>query len=102
MTINVQLLQVLNPLSGLYIDQNKTIQYYTTAFITVSCKMQFKMYPMDEQICNFHISSSKYTKDYITFNSSFEFDPESSQSQDFEITVKDIPEVKNNQTFVFS
>ena len=84
------ILQVLDYQSGIEIFLNKTIRFYTTAFVTISCHMQFKNYPMDKQVCHFYIKSAKYTEDQMIFTSSHHFDPDPTQSQDFEITVTDI------------
>ena len=86
-------MQVIDPLSGLTIYPNRMIDYYVTATVTVSCEMNFEMFPMDKQTCYLYVQSSNYDIDKMKFSSSFTYDRTSNRLQNFDISIRDIPEV---------
>lgn len=89
--IKFEELVVLDKSSGLQISKDKTVFFYTSAYITFSCIMKFDKYPMDSQVCPLKFQSLKYTLDRVNLESEFTFYPdEDIMSQDFEVTIKDL------------
>ena len=48
---------VLKQMAGLRIKKDRTIKYEVKAEITISCKMNFDKYPLDNQTCLFQVGS---------------------------------------------
>jgi len=48
---------VINDLTGIRVQKDKTVQHSVQALITLSCPMNFKMFPFDRHICFFMVGS---------------------------------------------
>ena len=60
---------VILPMNFLKLDHTKRLTYLTTARIKLSCRMEFKDFPFDKQLCKFYISSSSYPIEKMVFRS---------------------------------
>ena len=65
---------VIEDLAGLIINKNKTVKHSIQALITLSCPMNFKMFPFDSHSFNFMIRSYNHHLDKMTCNSIKHYD----------------------------
>ena len=75
-------MKVLDTLSGLSIyPKNKMLEYWVTTRTTVTCKMNFALYPFDVQTCPFFVQSSNFVKEEMMYSSYFTYDEKSNRLQ---------------------
>ena len=60
-------MHVLDKLHGLWIHADYSVSYSTSAHITFFCPMNYHKFPLDTQICKFHIGSYSYDDSQMTF-----------------------------------
>ena len=60
-------MEVLSPLSGLWISTDKDILFSQATTITFQCPMNFDMFPFDTQTCTFRTGSYSYDDSKLLF-----------------------------------
>ena len=83
---------VLKEMSGLRIRKDRTINYEVKTEVTISCKMDFDNYPLDNQTCFFQVGSYYGSDKTVTCESNFSYDPSKQKNIHHLITLKSLPD----------
>ena len=73
--IEFEIKSVVEPLKGILIDpESKTVMYWFFATVTLACKMEFGLFPMDDQHCKFRVQLTYILKPdlYSCLNPSYQ------------------------------
>ena len=82
----------LKAMSSIKINKNRNIEYSARVDISISCKMDFDKYPLDEQRCPFRIGSYYSAEDTVNCTSVYEFDDDRQRSLQYYLKVEPLPE----------
>merc|ERR1719150_3074485 len=84
--------RVLKEMSGVRMGKNKTINYELGVRVTISCRMVFDDYPLDDHSCQFQVGSYYDTIETVTCKSHYIHDEERQRSLQHFIQIEDLPE----------
>ena len=62
-----EVVEVLSPLSGVWVGADKTLLYSQAARVTLYCQMDFAWFPFDTQVCRFRLGSYSYDDTKVRF-----------------------------------
>ena len=82
----------LKDMSSIKINKNRHIEYSARVDITISCKMDFELYPLDAQKCPFRIGSYYSAKDTVNCTYEMEYDNERQRSLQYFLEIQPLPE----------
>merc|ERR1719468_968577 len=85
--------KVLKEMSGVRIMKNKTINYELNVHITISCRMVFDDYPLDDHSCQFQVGSYYDTIETVTCKSYYIYDQERQRSLQHLIQIEELPSI---------
>jgi len=83
--------RVLKEMSGVRLRKNKTINYELGVRITISCRMNFDDYPLDDHTCQFQVGSYYDTQETVTCSAFFIYDQERQRSLQHFIQIESLP-----------
>jgi len=84
--------RVLKEMSGVRMGKNKTINYELGVRVTISCRMVFDDYPLDDHSCQFQVGSYYDTIETVTCKSYYIYDQERQRSLQHFIQIEDLPQ----------
>jgi len=84
--------RVLKEMSGVRMGKNKTINYELGVRVTISCRMVFDDYPLDDHSCQFQVGSYYDTIETVTCRSFYIYDQERQRSLQHFIQIEDLPD----------
>ena len=82
----------LKEMSSIKINKNRHIEYSARVDITISCKMDFKLYPLDAQKCPFRIGSYYSAEDTVNCTYETEQDIKRQRSLQYFLEIGSLPE----------
>ena len=62
-----EVVEVLSPMSGVWVGADKTLLYSQAARVTLYCQMDFAWFPFDTQVCRFRLGSYSYDDTKVRF-----------------------------------
>jgi len=83
--------RVLKEMSGVRVMKNKTINYELGVRVTISCKMNFDDYPLDDHVCQFQVGSYYDTIETVTCSSKFLYNSERQRNLQHFIEIEELP-----------
>ena len=79
-------------MSNIRISKNRNVALYARVDISVSCKMDFKSYPLDGHECPFRVGSYYSTEDTVKCTSEYELDTGTLRSLQYFLEIESLPE----------
>ena len=83
----------LKDMSSIKIEKNNHISYSARVDISISCKMTFEHYPLDEHQCPFRIGSYYHSENTVNCTDEFKHDKDRQRSLQYFLEIQKLPKI---------